>query len=109
MERNNRLKVWKRNGLNPDDYSAAVGMAMEEYAKDSINHVDGNPLPNEIDLILLKRLLKYSNRYEISIQFWPDMTAVFIQKDGVQLFDIGNDFKVAITDSINYLDRISQS
>ena len=64
-------------------------------------------LPNEIDLSALANLLKYSNKYEISIQFWPDQIAVFICKGGVDLKDFGGDFEFAISSSIAYLDRIT--
>lgn len=64
-------------------------------------------LPNEIDLSILGRLLKYSDRYEISIQFWPKQIAVYISKDMVELKDYGGDFDFAIKRSIEYLDRIN--
>lgn len=40
---------------------------------------------------ILKKLIKYSDRYEISVQFWPKQTAVFIMKDRVDLKDWGGD------------------
>ena len=64
-------------------------------------------LPNGIDLKQLARLLKYSDRYDISIQFWTDQIAVFISKHDVELKDYGGDFDFAITRSIEYLDRIT--
>lgn len=67
------------------------------------------PLPNDIDLIKLGELLKYSNKYEISIQFWPDQIAVYIMKDQVDLIDYGGDFDTVVTASINYLKRITKS
>lgn len=67
------------------------------------------PLPNNIDLDKLGKLLKYSDRYEISIQFWPDQTAVFIEKDGVELESYGGDFDFAIDSSIAYLRRINKT
>jgi hypothetical protein len=66
-------------------------------------------LPNDIDLKLLAKLLKYSDRYEISIQFWPDGIAVYISKDHVDLQDYRGDFEFAITKSIEYLDRINKT
>ena len=63
--------------------------------------------PNEIDLDQLSRLLAYSDKYEISIQFWPKQTAVYIAKDGVDLQDYGGDFDFAIGRSIEYLDRVT--
>lgn len=64
-------------------------------------------LPNEIDLEQLSRLLAYSDKYEISIQFWPKQIAVYIAKDGVDLQDYGGDFDFAIGRSIEYLDRVA--
>ena len=64
-------------------------------------------LPNDIDLGALANLLKYSNKYEISIQFWPDQIAVYIAKDGVDLKDFGGDFEFAIGCSVAYLNRIT--
>jgi len=64
-------------------------------------------LPNDIDLGALVNLLKYSNKYEISIQFCPDQIAVYIAKDGVDLKDFGGDFDFAIGCSVAYLNRIT--
>ena len=64
-------------------------------------------LPNEINLEQLSRLIAYSDKYEISIQFWPKQTAVYIAKDGVDLQDYGGDFDFAIGRSIEYLDRVT--
>ena len=64
-------------------------------------------LPNEIDLGALANLLIYSDKYEISIQFWPEQTAVFIEKDGVDLKDYGGGFGFAVSKSIAYLNRIT--
>lgn len=55
----------------------------------------------------LDSLLKFSDRYEISIQFWPIQTAVYIAKDGVELADFGGDFDHAIGESLKYLTRIN--
>lgn len=62
-----------------------------------------------MDFAQLKRLLKYSDRYEISIQFWPGQVAVFIAKDGVDLNSWG-DYSGAksIKSAIEYLDRINK-
>ena len=62
---------------------------------------------NGIDLIQLGALLTYSNKYEISIQFWPDQTAVYIEKDGIELQSFGGSFDFAISRSIEYLNRIT--
>lgn len=64
---------------------------------------------NGIDIIKLGALLTYSNKYEISIQFWPDQTAVFISKDGVELQDYGGSFDFAVDRSIEYLNKITKS
>jgi len=57
---------------------------------------------------MLKRLLRYSDRYEISIQFWPGQIAVFIAKDGVDLDSWGcSDGSKSIKSAIEYLDRIN--
>lgn len=58
-------------------------------------------------MALLHRLLRYSNRYEINIQFWPDQTAVYIAKGGVDLESYGGDFDFAIKSAIAYLKRIN--
>jgi len=63
--------------------------------------------PNDADLSILKKLLKFSDRYEISIQFWPKQITVYIAKDGVDLTDFGGDFDFAIGESIEYLNRIT--
>lgn len=55
----------------------------------------------------LRRLLKYSDRYEISIQFWPEQQAIFIAKDGVDLDSYGSDFDSSIDKALEYLDRIN--
>lgn len=65
------------------------------------------PLPNDIDLLELKKLLAFSDKYEISIQFWPQQIAVYIAKDGVDLTDFGGDFDFAIGKSTEYLVRIT--
>lgn len=64
-------------------------------------------LPNKIDLLELQKLLKFSGKYEISIQFWPEQIAVYIAKDGVALIDFGGDAEFAVGKSIEYLNRIT--
>jgi hypothetical protein len=66
------------------------------------------PLPNGIDLIRLAKLLSFSDTYEITIQFWPQLIAVYISKNGVELKDFGGDFDFAIDKAIEYLVRIAQ-
>jgi hypothetical protein len=69
--------------------------------------MDVKKLPNDIKLNRLAELLMYSDKYEISIQFWPDFIAVFIAKDGVDLKDFGGDFEDVISGAIAYLNRIT--
>lgn len=66
-------------------------------------------LPNGINLQKLSTLLAYSDRYEISIQFWPEQTAVYLAKDGVDLNDWGGDFDHAVSSAIGYLERVTKS
>jgi len=54
----------------------------------------------------LKKLIKYRDIYEISIQFWPELTAVYISKDGVELVSYGN--HNCINRAIEYLERITK-
>lgn len=56
----------------------------------------------------LSLLMGYSNKYEISIQFWPDQTAVYISKDGVELTSYGGSYNHAINSSLDYLNRINK-
>lgn len=59
-------------------------------------------------MTLLKRLLRYSDRYEINIQFWPKQTSVYISKDDIDLTDFGGDFDFAIGAAVKFLDRINK-
>ncbi len=56
----------------------------------------------------LSSLLTYSDRYELNIQFWPDQTAVYIEKGGVELQSYGGDFDYAIKAALEYLRRINK-
>lgn len=56
----------------------------------------------------LGSLLKYTDKYDISIQFWVDQTAVFIAKNDVDLTDYGGDFDFAIDSALDYLKRINK-
>ena len=86
--------------------------AMEEYRLQShpspmsAEQVEENAIPNDIDLLKLKELLMFSDRYEISVQFWPNQVAVYIEKDGVDLKDFGGDAD-CINDATIYLTRIT--
>ncbi len=57
---------------------------------------------------LLTRIIRYSNRYEINIQFWPDQWAVYISKDDVELTSFGGDPEETLKMAIDYLDRINK-
>lgn len=57
----------------------------------------------------LLRLIRYQDRYEINIQFWPGQISVFVEKDGVNLNSWGGDFNHAINSALNYLDRINKN
>ncbi len=60
----------------------------------------------DVELRELNALLKYSYKYEISLQFWPeDHTAVFIAKHGVDLTSYGG--KYAVKNALEYLKRIN--
>lgn len=57
----------------------------------------------------LEKLIKYSDRYQISIQFWPEQTAVFIMKDDVDLESFGAyDLEEVVKTALDYLDRINR-
>ena len=56
----------------------------------------------------LNHLLKYSDRYQISIQFWPDYNTVYIMKDDVDLNSWGGDGDFAIIEAGKYLDRLNK-
>ena len=62
----------------------------------------------EKQITKLSSLLKYTDKYDISIQFWVDQTAVYISKDDVDLSDYGGDFDFAIDSAIDYLKRINK-
>lgn len=65
--------------------------------------VNSKGLPNDIDMALLKKILKYSDRYEISIQFWPNLLAVDIAKNDVELASFDN-----LISALEYLNRITK-
>lgn len=80
-----------------------------KYESQKATLINKSIIPNGIDLKKLSELLMFSDKYEISIQFWPQQLAVFIAKDGVDLTDFGGDFDFAINKSIEYLQRITKS
>lgn len=55
----------------------------------------------------LSQLISYSDRYNINIQFWPDQTAVYIDKDDIELQSYGGDFDFAVDSALAYLKRIN--
>ncbi len=57
----------------------------------------------------LDKLISYSDRYEINIQFWPNQISVYLSKDGVDLNSWGSsEPNFAIVEAIKYLDRINR-
>ena len=90
-----------------DDVKRKVLEALDEANKNFVLADVSGSLPNDIDLLKLKSLLTFSDRYEISVQFWPQQTAVYIAKDGVDLTDFGGDFDFAIGKATEYLNRIT--
>jgi hypothetical protein len=97
------------NGIFPIEYTReqVVKHTKNDFMQ-GVKHVL-TPLPNDIDLFELKKLLAFSDKYEISIQFWPEQIAVYIAKDGVDLTDFGGDFYFAVGKSIEYLVRINSN
>lgn len=61
-----------------------------------------------LQIATLVKLLNFSNKYEINIQFWPDQIAVYIEKGGVALQDYGGDFDFAVGEALKYLKRINK-
>ena len=100
------------SGKASGSFFMALKAMLDEHAENVVKNnlakadVSGS-LPNDIDLLKLKSLLSFSDRYEISIQFWPQQTAVYIAKDDVDLTDFGGDFDFAIGKAIEYLNRIT--
>lgn len=68
----------------------------------------GKNILSDNQLVKLGKLLNYSNIYELSIQFWPDQTVIYISKDDVELQSYGGDFDFAIDSSLEYLNRINK-
>lgn len=61
----------------------------------------------EQQLKKLSQLIEYSDKYNINVQFWPDQTAVYIDKDDIELQSYGGDFDFAIDSALSYLKRIN--
>jgi len=89
------------------DPMECIGYGLSQEDAEKIRDFYKKPLPNEIDLTLLSELLMYSDRYEINIQFWPNMITVYIAKDGIDLCDYGGDFFFAVVKSLQYLKRVN--
>jgi hypothetical protein len=63
----------------------------------------------EKQIKLLRKVVKYSERYEISVQFWPEQNAIFIAKDDVDLNSFGSsDLTETLQMGVDYLDRINK-
>ena len=58
--------------------------------------------------IKLNKLLAYSDRYQINIQFWPNQTSVFVMKHLVDLHSSGGDFDDAVDSALAYLKRVNR-
>lgn len=65
--------------------------------------------PQASDLLKLRSLLQFSDRYEIAIYFWPNGTDVYIHKDAVHLNHFAGNFNSAISEAIGYLTRINNT
>lgn len=90
-----------------DIFSRKINEQANEIS-DLQEKIESLSIPKHLEISPLQELLKYSTKYEINIQFWPDQTAVFIAKDGVDLTDFGGDFDTVIQQGIDYLTRISK-
>ena len=95
------------NGKFPIEYTRdqVVTHTKNDFIE-GVKHVL-TPVPIDIDLLELKKLLAFSDRYEISIQFFAEHITVYIAKGGVPLIDFGGDFIFSIVKSIEYLNRIT--
>lgn len=60
-------------------------------------------------LKLMKSIIRYSNKYEISIQYWPDQWAIFIAKDGIDLTSFGGEPEDTLERGLEYLNRITKN
>lgn len=54
------------------------------------------------------KLLAYTDRYDLSIQFWVESTNVYINKANVELQSYGGDFDHAISSALKYLNKINR-
>lgn len=67
-------------------------------------------LQREIEIAsLLLRLIDYSEKYEINVQFWPEYKTIYVAKDGIDLYSYGgDDLKLVLSHILAYLDRINK-
>lgn len=70
---------------------------------------DINGLQQEIlTASLMLRLIDYGEKYEISVQLWPQYKTIYVAKDGVDLFSYGDhDLQRVLSRILEYLDRIN--
>lgn len=92
---------------DPFGLNQLPGVLYNEVAKtmDAYHEMKSQSVSDELSQ--LKKLMSFSDRYQISVQFWPDQTAVYIRKDDVDLIDYGGDFNHAVGSAIEYLVRIN--
>lgn len=118
-EYNNEMSEKLKNAAQQYAESVCTGIFPITYTREKVVFYAANDfmegaisvsshLPNDIDLVQLKELLMYSNKYEISIQFWPNQTCVYIAKDLVDLNNFSGNFRFAVGSAINYLARINK-
>lgn len=59
--------------------------------------------------ILFTRLIEYSKIYDITYQMWTTMYVIFIEKEGVALWDYGTgDPLDTMRKAVEYLDSITK-
>jgi hypothetical protein len=59
---------------------------------------------------LIYQLYRYSDKYEISIQLWPEQYTVYIAKDGIDLESFGSDGVIdTLERALNYLRQINKN
>ena len=61
------------------------------------------------DMQLMARLMQYGEKYEISVQLWPEYKTIYVAKDGVDLYSYGAyDLKIVLSTVLDYLDRVNR-
>lgn len=59
---------------------------------------------------LMYQLFRYADKYEISVQLWPDQYTVYIAKDGVDLDSFGSNGIIdTLERALDYLKRINKN